>query len=153
MYFRIGVPLPRPINDNGPRIYFVKYEGDVSKGLVDMNELYSVIIAMHEIMIMEDPYACINGIIYILDLKDCTAEMAAQFSPQFLMKVVHFFEHSLPFYVRSANFLNFSTHFQNSMDILMSMFSERFKQRVYKLFKKNNFLIMFCLFALGKILW
>lgn len=125
------MPLPRPVNDNSSRIIFIKFEGDIAKGLVNLDELYSVFIAIHEIMIMEDPYACINGIIYILDMKDVTIGI---FTPKFVIKAAHFIEHSLPFYIRSAHFINVPQQFHNCIETMHTIYSEKFAQRVYKLF-------------------
>lgn len=89
-YFSYGLPLPTPLHGNGARIFFIKFEGDIAKDLVDMEELYTAINAMHEIILMDDPYACINGILYVIDLKDISLNMALKFTPSFLQKLCLF---------------------------------------------------------------
>lgn len=131
LYFRsIGVPLPRPINENGARVYFMKFDGDVGKGLVNLDHIYSVFWAMHEVMIMEDPYVCINGVIYIADIKDINKDFVPLFSANLLQKIQHFFKYSSPFYVRSVNFINTPEYFHCAVDILQKVFSEKFCKRV-----------------------
>lgn len=137
----LGVPLPRPLNDNGARIYFIKFEGDIAKGLKDLNKFYSVIMAMHEIMIMEDPYVCINGIIYIIDLKDITPDFGTKFSTPFLLKMAQFYEYSLPLYVKSINYINTPTFYYGALDIIKKLFSEKFFKRVIDI--ELNFLRKF----------
>ena len=104
-FLRLGIPLPRPLNENGARIYFMKFDGDIAKGLIDIEELYIVTNAMHEIIMMEDPYACINGIIYIMDLKEITINAISKFTPSFFRKVVQFYEKSLPLRIKGIHFI------------------------------------------------
>lgn len=111
----------------------MKFDGDVGKGLVDINDLYRVISAMHEIIIMDDPYACINGIIYFMDLKDITLNMASKFTPTVLRKLVQFYEKSLPLRIKGIYFINMPGFFQSVINMVIPLFSEKLRQRVSKI--------------------
>lgn len=102
----------------------------MAKGLLDIDEQFGVIGAMHEIMFLDDPYVAINGIIYITDLKDITLNMVSKFTPGFLKKVVQFYEKSLPLRIKAAFFVNTPTIFQSVLAILMPLFSEKLRKRV-----------------------
>lgn len=129
-FLSYGVPLPRPVNDNGARIFFMKFEGDIAKGLVDMEDLYSVVTAMQEIILWEDPCACINGIIFMIDLKNITMNLVLKITPGFLKKIVQFFEKSLPYRVKGFHLINTPTFFHAVINIFLPMFSEKIQKRV-----------------------
>ncbi|GBP10037.1 hypothetical protein EVAR_73621_1 [Eumeta japonica] len=40
---RYAMPLPIPMNGNGPRIVFLNLAGDIAKGLVNLDDLYKVV--------------------------------------------------------------------------------------------------------------
>ncbi|XP_065368348.1 clavesin-2-like [Calliphora vicina] len=123
-------PLPRPLKDNEARILFIKFDGDVAKGLVDFDELYRVTNALHEIIIMDDPYACINGIIYIFDLNNITLNMAAKYTPTFLRKLVQFYEKSLPLRIKGIHFINAPSFIHSVLSIVLPMLTEKLRQRI-----------------------
>lgn len=124
------MPLPRPLNDNGPRIFFAKFDGDIAKGLIDVEELYGTINAMHEILLMDDSYACINGIIYIFDLREISLNMVLKFTPSFMMKTVQFYTKSLPFRIKGYYMINVPNFFQTVLNMFTSLLSDKLKQRV-----------------------
>ncbi|KAM7344980.1 alpha-tocopherol transfer protein-like [Cochliomyia hominivorax] len=128
--YGFGLPLPRPLYDNGARIFFIKFEGPVAQGLVDIEQLFSVIDSMHEIMLMDDPYVGINGIIYLMDLKNISLNMISKFTPSFLKKAVQFYEKSLPFRIKSINIINTPGIFHSVLRILLPLFSEKIRQRI-----------------------
>ncbi|XP_065367084.1 alpha-tocopherol transfer protein-like [Calliphora vicina] len=129
--YGFGLPLPQPLNDNGPRIFFFKFEGDIAKGLIDIEDLFCVLNAMHEIFLMDDPYACINGIVYILDMKNISISMASQFTPSFLRKIVQFYEKSLPLRIKAVHLLNTPGFFHSVLSILLPLLSEKLRQRMF----------------------
>ncbi|KAM7345753.1 alpha-tocopherol transfer protein-like [Cochliomyia hominivorax] len=128
--YGLGISLPRPLNDNGPRIYFMKFNDDVAKGLVDFDDLYSVPNAMHEIMMLEDPYACINGIIYVMDLKGITMTMASKYTPTFLRKLIQLYEKSIPLRIKGIHLINMPGFFHSVLSIVLPLMSEKLRQRI-----------------------
>lgn len=124
------MPLPQPLKDHGCRIFFMKFDGDIGKGLIDIEDLFQVVNAMHEIFMLDDPYACINGIVYILDLKQITLNMAAKFTPSFLRKIVQFYEKSLPLRIKSVHLINTPGFFHGVLSILLPLLTEKLRKRV-----------------------
>lgn len=108
----------------------VNFEGDVGKGAYNIDDVHGVIFAMHEIIIMEDPYACINGITYIVDLNDINLKMAANFTPVFVNKLIKFLEKSLPLRIKGINMINAPKFFQNVANMFLSISSEKLRNRV-----------------------
>ncbi|KAM7344982.1 alpha-tocopherol transfer protein-like [Cochliomyia hominivorax] len=127
--YGLGVSLPRPLN--GTRIYFLKFDGEVAKGDVELEHLYRVSNAMHEIFIRDDPYACINGIIYILDLKDISINMVTKLTPVLIRKLIQFYEKSLPLRIKAIHFINTPSIFHTVVNIMLPIFSEKLRKRIY----------------------
>lgn len=139
--------MPRPLNDNGARICLINFDGDIGQGEYDINEVYSVITATNEIFIMEDPYACINGIIYVLNLKDINLNMASKFTPTFVNNFIQYLEKSLPLRIKHIHMINTPKVFQNIVKIVLSVCSEKIRKRVHifinlYLFKLFNFICL-----------
>ncbi|XP_037813914.1 alpha-tocopherol transfer protein-like [Lucilia sericata] len=126
-----GLALPQPLNEQGPRIFFLTFEGDIGKGLYDIEDLFRVMNAMHEIFIVDDSYACINGIVYILDLKNISLNMASKFTPSFLRKIVQFYEKSLPLRIKACHMLNTPGFFHSVLSILLPLLSEKLRKRMF----------------------
>lgn len=100
--------------------------------------------AMHEVMIYNDPYACINGIIYLVDFELATGSHFLQMTPNFCMKLLSFLEKSMPYRVKHIYYLNTSPAAQQFLKALLLFFSEKLKQRVSQRIreerKKSKFL-------------
>ncbi|XP_059225683.1 alpha-tocopherol transfer protein-like [Stomoxys calcitrans] len=65
--YRLGccLMLPKPLNGTGARIVVFRFDYPVSK--YNIGEILQATLAMHELLIVNDPYACINGLIYLMD--------------------------------------------------------------------------------------
>lgn len=133
---RYAMPLPTPMNGNGPRIVFLNINGDIAKGLIDLEDLYTVVNAKHEIILMDDPYACINGIIFVLDLKEVTLNLVLKFTPSFMKKLLQFYEKSLPFRIKGIHLFHTPAIFQTVINVFVPMLSEKVQKRVNYLIKK-----------------
>lgn len=105
-------------------------EGDVAKGLIDLEELYSVVTVNLEIMLMDDPYACINGIIFMADLKDISLNLVLKLTPSFMRKITQFYEKSLPFRIKNVHFLNTPGFFHTVLNIFIPLLSAKLQERV-----------------------
>lgn len=92
--------------------------------------MYSVVSALHEIILMDDPYACINGLVYIMDLKEANFNLASKYTPTFIRKLVQFYEKSLPFRIKEVHMVNMPSIFHNVLNIMMPLFSQKLRQRV-----------------------
>lgn len=129
-FLRFCVPLPKPLGGSGPRLLLINFKKVLAARHTDLEELFQAVNAMQEIFIMEDPYACINGVLYILDLKDVTISLASKFTPTFLRKIVQFYEKSLPLRIKGAHMINTPGYFHSVLSILLPLLSEKLRQRV-----------------------
>lgn len=96
---------------------------------------------------MGDPYACINVIIYILNLKDINLNMASKFTPTFVNNFIQYLEKSLPLRIKHIHMINTPKVFQNIVKIVLSVCSEKIRKRVHifinlYLFKLFNFICL-----------
>ena len=138
------MPLPKPLGGNGPRLLLINFKKVVASGHTDLEDLFQVVNAMQEIFIMEDPYAGINGVLYLLDLKDITVSLASKFTPTFLRKIVQFYEKSLPLRIKGAHIINTPGYFHTVLSILLPLLSEKLRQRV------STYIHLFILFVLNE---
>ncbi|XP_075167515.1 alpha-tocopherol transfer protein-like [Haematobia irritans] len=121
--------LPKPLNDTGPRLVVGQFNYNVGDCLIE--ELYYPVSAMFELALLHDPYAGIQGIIFILDFGKSTTTHLLQFTPSFCKKVVSFLEKSMPLRIRSVYFINVSTAAQQVFKIILPLCSEKLRQRIH----------------------
>ncbi|KAH8242078.1 hypothetical protein KR026_000483, partial [Drosophila bipectinata] len=122
--------LPTPLNENGPRI------GIWRMGLVPVDkytilECMQVAQAMQEIAIMEDDHAIINGVVFIMDMKDATAAHLFQMTPAMAKKFTVFSEEALPLRVKSQHFINTITGFEQMFNIFKPLMSKKMQGRLF----------------------
>lgn len=85
---------------------------------------------MQEIILMDDPYAGVNGIMFFLDLKNISMNMVSKLTPSFIKKIVQFYEKSLPFRIKGFHLINTPGFFSTVFNIFVSMLSDKLKKRV-----------------------
>ncbi|XP_061393117.1 alpha-tocopherol transfer protein-like [Musca vetustissima] len=121
--------LPNPVNGTGPRIVVGRYCYPTNKFGVE--DIFQPACALHEILLAQDPFACICGIIYIVDFKEATASHFLQMTPNFCMKLVSFLEKSMPLRIKSVYYINTSGAAQQFFKILFPFFSQKLRERVH----------------------
>ncbi|XP_075167518.1 uncharacterized protein LOC142239610 [Haematobia irritans] len=90
--------LPKPLNENGPRIFFMQY--NFSADEYNIEDLYYATVPIIELAMLTDPYACVHGLIYIYDLSKINLSHILQLTPNVLKKIVSFLEKSVPLIIR-----------------------------------------------------
>lgn len=108
----------------------VRSNVDVMNGLYTIEETHALITAIMEILLLEDPYACINGFIIIFDIKNIMAQYLFKLTPSVLKKRTMLLEKSMPFRYKAVYFVNAPSIFQNIYNVVYSMLSDKLKQRV-----------------------
>ncbi|XP_013105394.2 clavesin-2-like [Stomoxys calcitrans] len=121
--------MPKPLNGIGPRIGILQFNFSAHK--YNIEEMFQIVTAMHELMIMQDPYACINGIIYIVDYAKATASHYLQLTPNFCKKILSFMEKSMPFRIKSVYYINTSSAAQQFFKIIVPFMSEKLQKRLH----------------------
>lgn len=96
----------------------------------NIEDAVQVGVAMHELMMLNDPYACINGIVYIIDFAQASTSHYLQMTPNFCKKFISFMEKSMPMRIKTFCYINTSPAAQQFFKLLFSFFSEKLKARV-----------------------
>ncbi|XP_075167108.1 alpha-tocopherol transfer protein-like [Haematobia irritans] len=123
----IVVPLPRPLNDCGPRIIVFRFNFTVDHS---MEDIILPINAVKETLMMNDPYACINGVVYVTDLSKATTGHLLQLTPSVVKRVMTFFEKSLPLRIKALCYINAPPAAEQFFKLVISCVSEKLKQRI-----------------------
>ncbi|XP_013105939.2 retinol-binding protein pinta [Stomoxys calcitrans] len=96
--------LPMPLHGCGPRIVIYRYWYPIEK--YAMEEIIETCVATIESFIMTDPYACICGVLYLLDMAEITPEKIEQYTPRVLKKLDVFYDKYIPFHSIGFYFFN-----------------------------------------------
>lgn len=81
-------------------------------------------------MIMNDPYACINGLLYIADLGNASANHVLQYTPSIMKRQATYCEKALPIRIKGIIFINVSPVAEQFCKLLMPWLSEKLRKRV-----------------------
>lgn len=125
---RVFVPLPIPLNENGPRILVFRFNYSTSK--VHTEAIFRCVNAVPEVLIMDDPYACIQGIVFVMDMAQASANHLMQFTPSFVKKMVTYYERSLPLRIKGIYCINASPVAEQFFKLVLSLLSEKLRRRV-----------------------
>ncbi|KAH8327389.1 hypothetical protein KR074_005318, partial [Drosophila pseudoananassae] len=130
--FRLGsiVLLPRPLNDNGPRLALIRMAAyDPNK--YTFQEVNVAGGLMQQIMLDEDDVAIVNGMISILDLSNVTTGHFLQMTPTFAKKMTVFQEEALPLRPQGIHFINTPNGFETIFNMVKPMMSKKQQGRLY----------------------
>lgn len=123
-----NVILPTPLNGNGPRIAVIRFK--YSPKEYHINEIVRYCVAMNEYMFMEDPYACINGLVVIIDFAEATASHLKDFTINFVKRCVTFFESTNPIRQKKLYHINLSKFTYQFMHMIHQYLPEKLKNKV-----------------------
>lgn len=141
---RIGLVLPTPLNEDGPRIMLIR-NGIYDPEKYSFGDIMRVFQAWNEIIMWEDDYAIINGFVHIADLKNWKKEHFFQMTPSLMKKMTVYSEEAMPLRPKSSNFINVPSIFETFFNMVKPMMTEKQLNRVW-LFSK--FLVKFVFFFL-----
>ncbi|KAH8239426.1 hypothetical protein KR032_004206, partial [Drosophila birchii] len=130
--FKLGtvVLLPRPLNDNGPRLALVRMAAyDPDK--YTFQEVNRASALMQQIMLDEDDVAIVNGMISILDLANVTTGHFLQMTPSYAKKMTVFQEEALPLRPQGIHFINTPNGFETLFNMIKPMMSKKQQGRLY----------------------
>ncbi|XP_068142172.1 alpha-tocopherol transfer protein [Drosophila tropicalis] len=130
--FRLGVivVLPRPLNDNGPRLAFIR-SGVYNPDVHSFQEINRACMTMQQIMLDEDDVAIVNGLISILDLANVGMGHFLQMTPAIAKKMTVYQEEALPLRPQGTHFINTPGGFDRVFNIFKPMLSQKQQQRLY----------------------
>ncbi|KAH8234726.1 hypothetical protein KR032_002348, partial [Drosophila birchii] len=122
--------LPTPLNGNGPRIGIWRI-GLCPVEKYHILECMMVAQAMQEIAILEDDYANVNGVVFIMDMKGATAAHLFQMTPAMAKKFTVFSEEALPLRLKAQHFINTITGFEQLFNMFKPMMSKKMQSRLF----------------------
>ncbi|XP_016966846.1 alpha-tocopherol transfer protein-like [Drosophila biarmipes] len=122
--------LPTPLNETGPRIGIMRM-GVCPVDKYHILEVMKVAQAMQEIAIFEDDYANVNGLVFIMDMKDSTAAHMFQMTPSMAKKMTVFSEEALPLRLKAQHFINTITGFEQVFNMFKPMMSKKMQSRLF----------------------
>uniref|UniRef100_A0A1I8MQN8 CRAL-TRIO domain-containing protein n=1 Tax=Musca domestica TaxID=7370 RepID=A0A1I8MQN8_MUSDO len=123
------LPLPLPLNDSGPRIMMFRF--NYSPKTVNIETVFRSINAIPQVLMMDDPHACICGTIYLVDMSQVTAGHLLQLTPPFIKKIVTYYENTLPLRVKAIYCLNITKLTEQLLKLILSFMSEKLRRRVF----------------------
>lgn len=95
-----------------------------------MEDLAPVCTAMHELMILNDPYACICGLTYILDMSQASMQHILQYTPSMVKKIALFYEKWMPLNMKGFYFINVHPGVELVATLFMNALSKELQEKV-----------------------
>lgn len=147
-----NVILPTPLNGNGPRIAVLRFK--YSPKEYHINEVMRYCVAMGEYMYMDDPYACINGLVVIIDFADATASHLKDITINIVKRFVTFFESTNPIRQKKFYHINLSKYTYQFLHMIHQHMPEKLKNKVSQSkIKMHNLYNIFDLDLLDCAMW
>ena len=121
--------LPTPLHDNGPRIMVMR-TGVVPASKYPIELMSRLSSAMQEITLLEDDYANINGVVFIMDSAGATAAHWLQWTPSLMKKMTVYSEEAIPLRPKANHFVNTIVGFEPIFNMVKPMLSKKQQERV-----------------------
>ncbi|XP_075166388.1 alpha-tocopherol transfer protein-like [Haematobia irritans] len=120
--------LPTPLHGNGARVVVFTFK--FSSKDFNIAEIFQYSVSIVEYLLMNDPYACINGIVCLCDFADATAAHLMQITPTIAKQFANFYEKALPVRVKNFFFINLEKHVQQFLSVILPLLPEKFRNRI-----------------------
>lgn len=122
------VCLPTPLNESGPRIVLIQINFTPQE--FSATDIFQYATSASEVMLMSDPYACINGVILVHDYAKATPNMLQLLTPSVLKNAVTYFEKTLPIRIKAIYFINLSVYTDKIFSFILQYLPEKLRERV-----------------------
>lgn len=93
-------------------------------------EIFLPACALYELLVADDPYACIQGTIFLMDMSKATLSHFLQLSLSFFKIMVSYFEKALPQRIKGIYYFNIPPTAHHFFKMLLPLFSEKLRKRV-----------------------
>lgn len=117
-----------PLHGFGPRILLFRF--NFSFQTFNVADVIRLCVALHEVMIVGDPYAGVHGLIYVIDLAQCSAEHITGFNPKLLKMLNGLKEKALPFRLKACYLINVAPYLEQFLKMALACVPEKFRKRV-----------------------
>ncbi|XP_075168689.1 alpha-tocopherol transfer protein-like [Haematobia irritans] len=122
--------LPTPLNENGPRICIMRM-GLYSCDKYSAEDVMLLFQTLQEIVLLEDDYINVNGVVFIGDFEKATMAHFFQMTPSLAKKMTVFSEEALPIRPKAQHFINTPTGFEPVFNMIKPMMSAKQQSRMY----------------------
>ncbi|XP_075168201.1 alpha-tocopherol transfer protein-like [Haematobia irritans] len=123
------IPLPIPLNDNGPRLIMVRFTFSGKEFRVMDSIRY--MSALLEVLGVYDPYASINGFIYIMDFSQCGYEHVKEVNPTIMKLLITVKEKCLPMRFKGLYVINLEGYQEQLLKVALTFMPEKLRNRIF----------------------
>ncbi|XP_075168387.1 clavesin-2-like [Haematobia irritans] len=120
--------LVEPLNDNGPRIFMVRY--NYSSEEYHAVGLFRYAATLFELYLLNDPYFVINGVIIVLDFTEATTGHLMQVSLNVAKQFATFYEKAFPVRVKHILLINVPKFVQQFLNFVLPHLPEKIRCRI-----------------------
>lgn len=126
--FRSWLALPTPLSDNGPRIIFqqINFKPQEFSTL----DICKYICTMCEILMLRDPYACIQGLVGLIDLGKATMEHLPMLNLTIIKEMIVYIEKAIPLRTKAIYLVNCPSVLEQIVKTLMPCMSDKLRNRL-----------------------
>ncbi|XP_061392144.1 uncharacterized protein LOC133327637 [Musca vetustissima] len=121
--------LPVPLNETGCRI--LMYHFSYNPLEFTPVELFHPGVAIYDYLMIDDPYACICGTAFILDMAKATMTHFLHVNFPLLKIMVTYLEKSLPMRIKALYLVNIPSTANNFLKMFLPLFSEKLRKRIF----------------------
>lgn len=121
--------LPTPLNETGPRICIMR-SGLYPADKYNVEEVMGVANVMQELLMLEDDYANVNGVIFICDFEKASMAHMFQMTPSVMKKMTVYSEEAVPLRPKASHFIHTPTGFEAVFNMVKPMLSVKQQNRV-----------------------
>ncbi|XP_075166384.1 alpha-tocopherol transfer protein-like [Haematobia irritans] len=124
------IPLPIPLNDTGPRLIMIRAIWETPKKF-GMEYGLRYLSALHEVLMETDPYACIQGLIYVFDLQHFKKQSLVDISPILLKNLLEMKDKALPLRMKGVYIFNIPSYLEQFIKVAMTFVPEKLQKRIF----------------------
>lgn len=112
-----------------------------------LEELFQVEAALQEIILLEDDYALVHGVVCIVDVSQLSIGHMAQMTPSLMKRISVFSEDAVPLRMRATHFINATNAFERFFNTMKPLMSKKQQQRVKQFtYNESRLISLNCLF-------
>ncbi|XP_058983601.1 alpha-tocopherol transfer protein-like [Musca domestica] len=126
----VGLSLPTPLNENGPRIQYIR-TGIYSPDKYNFADIMCLANGTHEMSMREDDYCVVNGYVQILDMANYTTAHALQMTPTVVKKMSTFAEDATPLRQRAVHVINAPASLEKLFNMIKTFLPVKQQERLF----------------------
>ncbi|XP_030373157.1 alpha-tocopherol transfer protein-like [Scaptodrosophila lebanonensis] len=125
----VGVPLPIPLHENGPRLIYVR-PGLYPADRYTFDDVMAVANTMNNLTLLLDDYALVNGLITLLDFTDYSGAHLLQMTPTVMKKMTIFAEEAMPVRDKGTHMIHTNAAFEAVFNVMRPLMPAKKQERL-----------------------